>query len=70
MKLKTSVKMDEENITFWKKMNINGIKSDIIKDIMSYSDLQKVIIYYFKINNDRYIELLELLDKVNKNGYK
>jgi len=72
MKAKISVKMSEENIKFWKNLNVNCIKTDKIKDIVSYSDLQDTIVNYFKLNNDRYLELVELIGEMeeNKNGIK
>lgn len=72
MKIKTSVKMSSNNITFWKKMNVNAIKSDKIQELLSYSELQEVVVNYFKQNNHCYLQLLELLGKTEelKNGNK
>lgn len=72
MKIKTSVKMSSNNITFWKKMNVNAIKSDKIQELLSYSELQEVVVNYFKQNNQCYLQLLELLGKTEelKNGNK
>jgi len=72
MRLKTSVKMSDENLTFWKNLNVNCIKMDKTKEILSYSDLQESIVKYFKLNNDRYLELVELIGNLEekKNGIK
>jgi hypothetical protein len=72
MKLKTSVKMSEDNITFWKNLNVNCIKTDNLKEIISFSDLQDMIVKYFKLNNDRYLELIKLVGSTEekKNGTK
>ena len=69
-KNKTSVKMSEENIAFWKKLNVNCIKANKITEILSYSDLQEAVVRYFKMNNDRYIELIEVVQLMEerKNG--
>jgi len=72
MKLKTSVKMSQENIKFWKNLNVNAIKTDKLKDILSYSDLQEVVVKYFKLNNDRYLELINSINNMegSKHGIK
>lgn len=72
MKQKLSVKMSEENINFWKNLNVNCIKTDNLKEIISYSDLQTSVVKYFKLNNDKYLELIELIGsmKEKKNGIK
>jgi len=66
MKLKTSTKMSDLNIEFWKKLNVNSIKTDKISEILSYSDTQEIIVNYFKLNNDRYRELIDLVGKMEK----
>jgi len=72
MKQKISVKMSEENITFWKNLNVNCIKTDNLKEIVSYSDLQSSVVKYFKLNNDKYLELVALIGQTreNQNGTK
>jgi septin family protein len=67
MKLKTSVKMSDENVMFWKNLNINCIKTNHLREIISYSDLQETVVKYFKLNNDRYLELIELVGKMGEN---
>ena len=70
MKIKRSVKMSEDNISFWKNLNKNCIKTDNLEETMPYSELQTFIVKYFKIKNDRYLELIELIGEINKNGAK
>jgi len=72
MKQKISVKMSEENITFWKNLNVNCIKTDNLKEMVSYSDLQSSVVKYFKLNNDKYLELVALIGQTreNQNGTK
>lgn len=70
MKSKTSVKMSEKNITFWKRLNVNCIKSDATKDILSYSDLQERIVAFFKIYNDKYLDLIKFIKETKENGDK
>ena len=72
MKTKTSQKFSDENIAFWKKLNVNLIKSDKTDSILSYSNLQEGIVKYFKAHNDQYLELLDYIGKIVevKNGHK
>jgi hypothetical protein len=72
MTLNTSVKLSDENKIFWDNLNRNCIKTDNIIKSLSYSDLQSHIEKYFKLNNDRYLELIELIGtmEANKNGTK
>jgi len=74
MKSKTSVKMSDMNLKFWDNMDINytvKYKSKL-KSITHRSDLQEVVVTFFKLNNNRYLELMELLNNMeeNKNGTK
>ena len=69
MKLKTSVKMSDENIKFWKKCNLNLTLTYKIKQFeFTPSDLQEYIVKYFKLDNNRYIELIDLIIKMEKNN--
>jgi len=71
MKSKVSVKMSDNNINFWKNLNVNCIKTDNLKEILSYSDLQESIVKYFKLNNDKYLELIKMIGQIEeKNGTK
>lgn len=72
MKNKTSTKMSDENLLFWKNLNRNLIKTDKIDEAKTPSDLQEGIVNYFKLNNNRYLELIELIGNMeaNKHGIK
>lgn len=71
MKSKVSVKMSDDNINFWKNLNVNCIKTDNLKEILSYSDLQESIVKYFKLNNTNYLELIKMIGQMEeKNGTK
>lgn len=62
MKIKTSVKISDNGFNFLKKLNLNRIKTGTSDNFLSYSDLIELIAKYFKLNNDRYLELLEVKD--------
>lgn len=60
MKIKTSVKISDNGFNFLKKLNLNRIRTETTDTFLSYSDLIELIAKYFKLNNDRYLELLEM----------
>jgi hypothetical protein len=63
--------MSDDNINFWKNLNVNCIKTDNLKEILSYSDLQESIVKYFKLNNTNYLELIKMIGQMEeKNGTK
>lgn len=64
--------MSIDNRKFWKTLNVNAIKTNALTDIISYDDLQDYVVKYFKLNNDRYLELIELIkeSEEKKNGTK
>jgi len=67
----TPIKMSEENSAFLRRLNHNCHKEDKIMKDWSRSDLLTAIEKYFKLNNDRYIELVELIGNMEKqNGTK
>lgn len=70
MKNKIPVRMSEENIQFYHKLNDNCIKKDALssKTIKTPSDLQTAIVKYFKLNNNRYLELIELIGNMEANN--
>ena len=73
MKLKTSVKMSDENLDFWRKLNLN---LTLIKKTKQFnitpSDLQEYVVKYFKLKNDSYKEMAEFILEMEekKNGAK
>jgi hypothetical protein len=72
MKLDTAIKMSDGNRDFLSRLNHNCHKKDFIMRDWSYSDLMSAIENYFKLNNDRYVELVELIGNMEgkKNGIK
>jgi len=65
--------MSEKNIEFWKKGNLNLTLTDKTKQYnLSASDFQEGVVNYFKLNNDRYVELIQLIINMEnkKNGIK
>ena len=60
MKSKTSVKLTDENIIFLKRVSINRIKADIESEIITPSKVLTLIETYFKLNNDEYLELINM----------
>lgn len=72
MKLDTPIKMSDENREFLSRLNHNCHRQDAIMKDWSYSDLLSSIENYFKLNNDRYLELIKLIGSMEakKNGIK
>jgi len=73
MKNKVSVRMSDENMEFWKKGNLNLTLLDKTKQFdLTPSDFQSYIVKYFKLNNDRYVEMAQLILQMEskKNGIK
>lgn len=73
MKNKISVKMADVNLEFYKKGNLNVTLIDKSKQFnLTPSDFQEYIVKYFKLNNNRYLELIELIRNMeaNKHGIK
>lgn len=69
----TSVKFSDENLEFWDKINLNATLVDKTKQFkLSRNDIQEYVVKYFKLNNDGYLELLNLIIKMekDKNGIK
>lgn len=67
--------MSDINKEFWKNININLIKKEIItkkdKIELSYSDLQEEVVNFFINDNDIYLDLLKFIGKnmeKKKNG--
>jgi len=72
MKSKISTKMSEENLEFYYKLMDNCIKKELLSSRKPWtpSDLQEAIVKYFKLNNDRYLELIDLIGEIQQNGIK
>jgi len=66
-KNKVAYKLSDASKIFLRKLNENAYKAGHIPygDI-SLDDLLMSIYYYFKLNNDRYLELLEIVGKMKE----
>lgn len=65
MSIKTSVKLSEVGISFFKKFRTNRRKIDVDEEDLSYWKLMEVIAKYFKNNNDHYLELIKIQEDKN-----
>jgi len=65
MKNKISIKMTEENLNFLKRIAVNRIKADIETGLMTPSQSLTLIEKYFKLDNDGYVDMINLEDKKN-----
>lgn len=59
-KSKTSLGVSKKGIDFIKRFCTNRRKIETDESDLAYWKLFEVIVNYFKINNDRYLELLKL----------
>lgn len=68
MKSKVSIRMSDENLEFYRRLNDNCIKKDALnsRTIKTPSNLQQAIVKYFKLNNDRYLELIQLIAQMEE----
>jgi len=63
---KISIKMTEENLNFLKRIAVNRIKADIETGLMTPSQSLTLIEKYFKLDNDGYVDMINLEDKKNE----
>lgn len=63
MNLKRSERVSEKTIAFTKKFKNNRIKNGTDEETLAYWKLWDVVVDYFKLNNERYLELVELENK-------
>lgn len=63
MSSKRSEKVSQKTIAFTKKLKINRIKAGTDDDSLAYWKLWEVVVDYFKLNNDEYLELVNLESK-------
>ena len=70
----TPYKVSEESLAFLRKINENAYKAGLIEYChISYDDLIRYIHQFFKINNEQYIKLLDLIGKLREeknNGFR
>lgn len=57
---KTSIKVSDEGIEFLKRFRDNRRKIGIDKEDLSYWKLVGIIRKYFKLNHERYLELIKV----------
>lgn len=62
---KTSIKMNDDGILFLKKFRDNRRKVGIDNSDLSYWRLVGVIARYFRANNERYLELINVEEYKN-----
>lgn len=60
---KVSQKMSEDAIKFTDNLNTNMIRDGVIDKALHRTDVWDRIVRYFKLNNNRYIELVRMEDK-------
>jgi hypothetical protein len=68
MENKRPMKVSQECYDFYENMGSNRVKVGSEKRNLPLCILPDVIVKYFKLNNDRYIELCKLKFEYNKNG--
>lgn len=59
-KNKRHLKISQEFYDFVLKFGSNRIKADMEMQTLPLCDLPDIIVKYFKLNNDRYLELVKM----------
>lgn len=62
-KANRSLKLPDEFIKFLERFEINRIKADVDTKLLSHPKASILIVKFFKLNNDAYLELVKLGDK-------
>lgn len=57
---KRPMKVSDEWYEFIEKFGVNRIKSDIDSKMLPLCKLPDIIVNYFKLNNDRYLEIVNM----------
>lgn len=65
MKNKISTKLTDENLTFLKRIALNRIKAEVATEIITPSNVIALIEKYFKLNNDEYLDMINLENEEN-----
>ena len=55
-----SIKFTERGYSFLDKMAANRVKADSDSKTLFYWELLEIIAKYFKLNNDKYLELIKM----------
>ena len=58
-----SIRLDEDFVKFAEKAQTNRIKAGTDKKTIGNPRLSKLIVKYFKLNNDRYLEFMKMENK-------
>ena len=58
-----AIRLSKEFIEFSERLQKNRIKSDTDKVFLGHPKISKLIVKYFKLNNDRYLELVNMEDQ-------
>jgi hypothetical protein len=56
----SSTRLSDEFKAFLKKLQFNRIKADVDDGILSSVATANLLVKYFKLNNDRYLELVQM----------
>ena len=67
IKNKRSLRVSDAFYNFILKFGANRVKADMELETLGKCDLPDLIVKYFKLNNDRYLELVKM---ENNNGIK
>lgn len=59
MKNKRTLRVSDDFYKFIEKFGANRVKADMELHTISLCDLPDIIVKYFKLNNDRYLELVQ-----------
>ncbi len=59
------IRLSPDFIPFLEKAQLNRIKSDIDKKTIGNPRMSSLIVKYFKLNNDRYLELINMEEQRN-----
>jgi len=57
---KRPIKVSDEFYNFLKKLGTNRIRVGIVDEVENLCNLPDIIVKYFKVNNDRYLELCNM----------
>jgi len=60
MENKKPMKVSKEWYEFIEKFGVNRIKADVDSKMLPLCQLPNIIVKYFKLNNDRYLELISM----------
>lgn len=62
----SSIRLTDEFLSFSEKLQTNRVKAEVDKKTIGHPRISKLIVKYFKNNNDRYLELVKMEEE---NGF-